>query len=87
MIEFILQIYNLSTGKDYSMLEMIKALEKALGKIIAYKECLRQPSDLASVYADSTVSAKELRWKVQRGLDDMGRYLWRWQSNNPNEFQ
>ncbi|CAF2748653.1 unnamed protein product [Rotaria sp. Silwood2] len=82
-----LQIYNLGTGKGYSVLEMIKALEKASGKTIAYKECPRRSGDLACVYADPAVAAKELGWKAQRGLDDMCRDLWRWQSNNPNGFQ
>jgi len=82
-----LKIYNLGTGKGYSVFEMIKGLEKASGRKIAYQECPRRPGDLASVYADPAVAAKELGWKAQRGLDDMCRDLWRWQSNNPNGFQ
>ncbi len=50
---------------------MIKALEKASGKTIAYQECPRRPGDLASVYADPALAAKELGWTAQRGLDDM----------------
>jgi UDP-glucose 4-epimerase len=50
---------------------MIKALEKASGKTIAYQECPRRPGDLASVYADPALAAKELGWKAQRDLDDM----------------
>ncbi len=53
------------------MLDMIKALEKASGKTIAYKECPRRPGDLASVYADPALAVKELGWTAQRGLDDM----------------
>jgi UDP-glucose 4-epimerase len=52
-------------------MEMIKALEKASGKTIAYKECPRRSGDLASVYADPALAAKELGWTAQRGLDDM----------------
>jgi UDP-glucose 4-epimerase len=52
-------------------MEMIKALEKASGRTIAYKECPRRSGDLASVYADSALAAKELGWTAQRGLDDM----------------
>ncbi|CAF5126063.1 unnamed protein product, partial [Rotaria sp. Silwood1] len=55
-----LKIYNLGTGKGYSVLEMIKALEKASGKTISYKECSRRPGDLATVYADPTLAAQEL---------------------------
>ncbi|CAF1493710.1 unnamed protein product [Rotaria sp. Silwood1] len=57
--------------KSYSVLEMIKALEKASGKIISYKECSRRPGDLATVYADSTLAAQELGWTAQRNLDEM----------------
>lgn len=50
---------------------MIKALEKASGKTIPFKECARRPGDLASVYADPSLATKELEWKAERGLDDM----------------
>ncbi|CAF1136090.1 unnamed protein product [Rotaria sordida] len=82
-----LKIYNLGTGKGYSVREMIKALEKASGKTILYKECSRRPGDLATVYADPTLAAQELGWTAQRNLDEMCEDLWRWQSNNPNGFQ
>ncbi|CAF5132769.1 unnamed protein product, partial [Rotaria sp. Silwood1] len=51
-----LKIYNLGTGKGYSVLDMIKTLEKASGKTISYKECSRRPGDLATVYADPTLA-------------------------------
>jgi UDP-glucose 4-epimerase len=50
---------------------MIKALEKASGKTIAYQNCPRRAGDLASVYADPALAKKELGWEAQRGLDDM----------------
>ncbi len=50
---------------------MIKALEKASGKTIPYKECPRRPGDLAVLYADSTLALKELGWSAKRGLDEM----------------
>jgi len=50
---------------------MIKALEKASGKTIPYKECPRRPGDLASLYADATLASKELGWTAKRGLDEM----------------
>ncbi|CAF4271366.1 unnamed protein product [Rotaria sp. Silwood2] len=67
----------LQACKGYSVLEMIKALEKASGKTIAYKECPRRSGDLASVDADPAVAAKELGWKAERSLDDICRDLWR----------
>lgn len=50
---------------------MIKALQKASGKTIRYENCPRRPGDLASVYADSSLAAKELGWHAQRGLEQM----------------
>ena len=52
-------------------MDMIKALEKASGKTIAFEKCPRRVGDLASVYADPSFAEKELGWKAQRGLDDM----------------
>ncbi|CAF0789499.1 unnamed protein product [Didymodactylos carnosus] len=69
-----LKIYNLGTGHGYSVLEMIKALEKASGRNIAFKNCPRRPGDLASVYADPQLAAKELNWTAKRGLDEMCMY-------------
>ena len=81
------KIYNLGTGKGYSVYDMIKGLEKASGKTIPYQNCPRRAGDLASVYADPALATKELDWKAERNLDDMCRDLWRWQSNNPNGFR
>ncbi|UJR31548.1 hypothetical protein I4U23_019035 [Adineta vaga] len=81
------KIYNLGTGRGYSVLEMIKAFEKASGKTIRIKECPRRSGDLATVYADPKLAMNELGWKTERNLDQMCRDLWRWQSNNPNGFQ
>jgi UDP-glucose 4-epimerase len=50
---------------------MIKGLEKASGKKIAYQTGPRRSGDLASVYADPAFATKELGWKAQRDLDDM----------------
>ena len=71
MLIYYFQIYNLGTGKGYSVLEMIKALEKASGKKIPYQECPRRAGDLASVYADPALDTKELEWSAKRDLDDM----------------
>ncbi|XP_033123665.1 UDP-glucose 4-epimerase-like [Anneissia japonica] len=82
-----LKIYNLGSGKGYSVLEMVKSLEKVSGRKIPYKIVERRAGDLASVYADSSLAEKELNWKTTRGLDEMCEDLWRWQSNNPNGFK
>lgn len=65
------QIYNLGTGKGYSVMDMIKGLEKASGKTIPYVNCPRRSGDLASVYANPALATEELGWEAKRGLDDM----------------
>lgn len=80
------KIYNLGTGQGYSVLEMIKAMEKASGKEIPYKIEGRRTGDTATVYCDPTKATKELGWKAELNLDDMCRDLWNWQKQNPKGF-
>jgi len=78
--------YNLGTGVGYSVLEMLKAFEKACSKTLAYKLADRRPGDVAVVYGDASLALKELGWKAELGLVDMCEDSWRWISNNPNGF-
>lgn len=80
-------VYNLGTGNGYSVLEAVKAFEKASEKPVAYKFAPRRPGDLADVHAVPDKALKELNWKAQYGIDDMCEDLWRWQSKNPNGFR
>lgn len=61
----------MGTGKGYSVLEMIAAMEKASGKKIAYEICPRRGGDIDKVFADSSLAGKELNWTATKGLDDM----------------
>ncbi len=81
-----LDIYNLGTGQGYSVLEMIKAFEKASGKTINYQVAPRRSGDVAACYADPTLAAKDLNWHASKGLEDMCQDSWNWQSNNPNGY-
>lgn len=63
--------YNLGTGKGYSVLEMIKAYEKATGKAIPYKICARRAGDIAECYADPKKAETLLGWTATRGLAEM----------------
>lgn len=81
-----LKIYNLGSGIGYSVLEMIKAMEKACGKELKYELTGRREGDIASMYAKPELAESELKWKAVRGLDEMCEDLWRWQSNNPNGY-
>lgn len=75
--------HNIGTGTGYSVLEMIKAFEKASGKDVPYNIVDRRPGDIAECYADPALSLKELNWHAEYGLDEMMRDQWRWQSKNP----
>lgn len=78
--------YNLGTGRGYSVLEVIKAFEKACGKEIPHEIVARRPGDVASCYADPAFAEKELGWRASRDLDGMCADTWRWQSQNPNGY-
>jgi UDP-glucose 4-epimerase len=79
-------VYNLGTGTGYSVLEMVKAFEKASGKPIPYAVGPRREGDIGSCYANPDLAEKELHWKATRGLDQMVTDMWNWQSNNPAGF-
>ena len=79
-------IVNLGTGNGYSVLDMVKAFEKASGKNIPYKIVDRRPGDIATCYADPALAVKKLDWKVEYELDEMCEDTWRWQSMNPNGY-
>uniref|UniRef100_A0AC34QCX8 UDP-glucose 4-epimerase n=1 Tax=Panagrolaimus sp. JU765 TaxID=591449 RepID=A0AC34QCX8_9BILA len=80
------EVYNLGTGKGYSVLEMIAALEKASGRKIPTEISVPRLGDVACVYCDPSLAAKNLNWKAEFGLDEMCRDLWNWQTQNPNGF-
>jgi UDP-glucose 4-epimerase len=78
--------YNLGTGKGYSVLEVIKAFEKASGKKIPYDIVDRRPGDIAECWADPGKAKEELNWQAEYGIDDMCRDAWNWQSKNPDGY-
>ncbi|RKY49643.1 MAG: UDP-glucose 4-epimerase GalE [Candidatus Neomarinimicrobiota bacterium] len=78
--------YNLGTGRGYSVLEMIKAFEKASGKSIPYRITKRRPGDIVRCYADPSLALKELGWKAEKTLEDMTADTWRWQMKNPDGY-
>ncbi|OQP03414.1 UDP-glucose 4-epimerase GalE [Geobacillus sp. 44B] len=81
------EAYNLGTGRGYSVLELVSAFEKVTGIKIPYKIVGRRPGDVAICYADPTKAKEELGWVATRGIEEMCRDAWRWQSNNPNGYQ
>jgi UDP-glucose 4-epimerase len=77
---------NLGTGKGHSVLELVKAYERASGKRIPYETAARRAGDVAELYADTKLAAKLLKWKAKRDLQTMCADSWRWQSNNPDGY-
>lgn len=80
-------IYNLGTGRGYSVLEMIHAFEKACGKTLPYKICARRPGDIAACYAAPDKAKKELHWEAKNGIEEMCASQWKWQSGNPTGYE
>jgi UDP-glucose 4-epimerase len=77
-----LYIYNLGTGTGYSVLDMVKAFEKATGRKVDYKIAPRRPGDIATCYADPKKAKEELGWEATKTLDDMCLDSWRYIENN-----
>lgn len=70
---------NLGTGRGYSVLEMVRAFEKASGRSVPYRLVDRRPGDVAACYADPSLAQELLGWRAQRGIDEMCVDTWRWQ--------
>lgn len=80
-------VYNLGTGKGYSVLEVIKAFEKVSGREIPFEIAPRRAGDSEKVYADPSLANTDLNWKAERGIEEMCEDTWRWQSGNPNGYK
>ncbi len=79
-------IYNLGTGKGYSVLEMVRNFAEVSGRTIPYKIVARRSGDIAVCYADPGKAFRELGWRARHGLREMCEDSWRWQVNNPQGF-
>ncbi|MDT3737635.1 MAG: UDP-glucose 4-epimerase GalE [Denitratisoma sp.] len=77
---------NLGTGRGYSVLEVVEAFRQASGRDIPYRFVARRAGDVAACYADPELAARLLGWRAERGLEQMCRDAWRWQSMNPNGY-
>jgi UDP-glucose 4-epimerase len=81
-----LYIYNLGTGRGYSVLEVIRAFEKASKKKVSYEIVERRSGDVAVNYADSTLAEKGLGWKAKYDIEKMCKDTWNWQLKNPEGY-
>ncbi len=79
--------FNVGTGTGYSVLEIVKAYEKATGLTVNYKIVDRRPGDIATCYADPKKAYEILGWQAENGIDDMCRDLANWMKKNPNGYE
>lgn len=77
---------NLGTGRGYSVLELVRAYERASGRAVPYDIVARRAGDVAACYADPALARAKLGWQARFDLDRMCADSWRWQSGNPNGF-
>lgn len=77
---------NLGTGRGYSVLEVLRAFEEASGRVVPYRVVGRRPGDVAECWADPSLANRTLGWAARRGIGEMCRDAWRWQSLHPEGF-
>lgn len=80
-------VYNLGTGRGYSVKEMVAAFAQASGRPIPYRIADRRPGDIAQCYADPTLAHRELGWQACFDIEAMCADSWRWQVANPNGYR
>lgn len=80
-------VYNLGTGNGYSVLQVIKAFEKACGHELPYQIKPRRAGDIATCYSKCDKAKAELGWEAEFGIEEMCADSWNWQSNNPNGYE
>ena len=81
------EVFNLGTGRGYSVLEVVHAFERASGVTIPYVIVPRRAGDIAACYSDPAKAEAVLGWRAERGIEDMCRDSWDWQRKNPNGFR
>ena len=78
------EVFNIGTGKGYSVSEVISAFENATGKKVPHIIGPRRNGDIVSIWADTTKVNEVLGWKASRNLETMMRDAWNWQNANSN---
>ncbi|MFP6808960.1 MAG: UDP-glucose 4-epimerase GalE [Pseudomonadales bacterium] len=78
--------YNLGTGTGYSVMDIIKAFEKANDLTLPHRFGPRRPGDVAESYTNPNLALSELNWKAEKTIEDICRDAWKWQQRNPNGY-
>ncbi|ABO53834.1 MULTISPECIES: UDP-glucose 4-epimerase GalE [Burkholderia] len=79
-------VVNLGTGQGYSVLEVVRAFEKASGRPVPYELVARRPGDIAECYANPQAAADIIGWRATLGIEEMCVDHWKWQEGNPRGF-
>jgi UDP-glucose 4-epimerase len=80
------EVFNIGTGRGYSVREMLDAFSRSCGRALPHRIAGRRNGDIAASYAETTKAERLLGWRAERGLDDMCRSAWHWQSSNPGGY-
>ena len=81
------EVFNLGTGEPYSVLEMVEAFGRACGHAVAYEIGARRAGDVQDSWADASKAKAVLGWQASRGIDEICRDAWNWQSKNPQGYK
>ncbi len=79
-------VWNLGSGRGTSVLELLRAFEKAVGRELPYEVVARRPGDVATSSADPSKANAELGWRTTKSVEEMCADTWRWQSQNPEGY-
>ncbi|MGA8010471.1 MAG: UDP-glucose 4-epimerase GalE [Thiomonas sp.] len=77
---------NLGTGQGYSVLQMVQAFGKSIGRDLPYEIVARRPGDIAECWADPAAAKNLLGWSAKRDLNTICADAWRWQQGNPEGY-
>jgi UDP-glucose 4-epimerase len=77
------EVFNLGTGEPYSVLEMVEAFSKACGHQVKYEIGPRRAGDVQDSWANADKAKEVLGWEAKRGIEEICRDAWNWQSKNP----
>jgi UDP-glucose 4-epimerase len=73
------EVFNLGTGKGFSVMEVIRSFERVSGIKLNYQVVDRRPGDVVKIWADPSYANRELGWKAEKSLDDMMLSAWKWE--------
>jgi len=80
-------VYNVGTGRGFSVLEVISAAERISGRAVPHEFAPRRPGDVQAVWGDCSLAERELGWTAQRGLDDIVATAWQWHQRHPDGYR